>query len=335
MLSTALAYQNQSLQQVSRTFALTIPQLPVALRDVIGNAYLLCRIADTIEDDVTLDSESKTQFSEQFIQVVSGQADAHDFAAQLAPKLGHTTLPAERDLIAHSADVIQLTHSYNANQQKALLDCVRTMSRGMAEFQRQVSLDGLPDLESLNHYCYYVAGVVGEMLTALFCEYSPEMAAKQSAMQRLDVSFGQGLQMTNILKDIWADRERGACWLPQSVFKAHGFDLHDLTTNHYHTEFDAGLAELIKLARTHLYDALEYILLIPAHEKGIRRFCLWAVGMALLTLRKIDHRRRLHQGFYQGNDVKISRRQVKITVAVANLFTGQDWALKLLFRALV
>ena len=49
-----LAWQHAILQEVSRTFALTIPQLPSGLRDVVGNAYLLCRIADTIEDEPAL-----------------------------------------------------------------------------------------------------------------------------------------------------------------------------------------------------------------------------------------------------------------------------------------
>ena len=47
-----LAYQAKILPLVSRTFALTIPQLTLELVDVVGNAYLLCRLADTIEDDV-------------------------------------------------------------------------------------------------------------------------------------------------------------------------------------------------------------------------------------------------------------------------------------------
>ena len=49
-----LRYQDDILQGVSRTFALTIPQLPESLRQVVGNAYLLCRITDTIEDDSAL-----------------------------------------------------------------------------------------------------------------------------------------------------------------------------------------------------------------------------------------------------------------------------------------
>ena len=45
------AYQDQILPLVSRTFALTIPQLPASLGGPVTSAYLLCRIADTIEDD--------------------------------------------------------------------------------------------------------------------------------------------------------------------------------------------------------------------------------------------------------------------------------------------
>ncbi|MGH8601785.1 MAG: squalene/phytoene synthase family protein, partial [Gammaproteobacteria bacterium] len=63
-----LAYQAYVLQGVSRTFALTIPQLPQRLANVVSNAYLLCRIADTIEDEATLSREQKEAFSDQFIR---------------------------------------------------------------------------------------------------------------------------------------------------------------------------------------------------------------------------------------------------------------------------
>ena len=53
-MNSDFVYQTDILQGVSRTFALTIPQLPGPLRDVVGNAYLLCRITDTIEDEPSL-----------------------------------------------------------------------------------------------------------------------------------------------------------------------------------------------------------------------------------------------------------------------------------------
>ena len=57
-----IAFQGRFLEEVSRTFALTIPQLPPPLYIAVGNAYLLCRIADTIEDEPKLTPEQKQPF---------------------------------------------------------------------------------------------------------------------------------------------------------------------------------------------------------------------------------------------------------------------------------
>jgi farnesyl-diphosphate farnesyltransferase len=56
-------------------------------------------------------------------------------------------------------------------------------------------------MQDMNEYCYYVAGCVGEMLAKLFCHYSEEINQHREQLLELSVSFGQGLQMTNILKD--------------------------------------------------------------------------------------------------------------------------------------
>ena len=68
-------------------------------------------------------------------------------------------------------------------------------------------------------------------------------------------------------------------------------------------------------------------MLIPGHEAGVRRFCLWALGMAVLTLRKVYANRN----FTSGQQVKISRRSVKAVVLVSNLSVSNDTVLKLLF----
>jgi farnesyl-diphosphate farnesyltransferase len=246
------------------------------------------------------------------------------------PLLSDSTLAAEKDLIANTSRVIRLTHSFTPPQRTALHRCVRIMAVGMAEFQQRSSLDGLTDLSELDRYCYYVAGVVGEMLTDLFCDYSREIAEQQAALQSYAVSFGQALQMTNILKDIWEDRQRGACWLPREVFAGFGFDLKNMSPGVYDPAFGNGLIELIAVAHTHLHNALRYTLLIPRHEKGMRRFCLWALGMAVLTLRRIAEK----LDFCRGEQVKISRRSVKATILVSNLASGSDFALRRIFYLL-
>lgn len=321
-------YQDHILQGVSRTFALTIPQLPDALRRVIGNAYLLCRITDTIEDDNALTLEQTRQLSSMFAEVVCGNASAEAFAQQLSPLLSDHTIAAEHDLIKNTPAVIRITHSFNSTQRNALERCVRIMAKGMSDYQETESLQGLRDLSAMDQYCYYVAGVVGEMLTELFCDYSAEINNHKLTLMKLSVSFGQGLQMTNILKDIWDDRKRGACWLPQDIFVKYGFDLNDLQPGMPDKNFQAGLAELLGIAKSHLHNALLYTSLIPPQEKGIRRFCLWAIGMAVLTLNKINR----HRNFSAGTQVKISRRNVRATIVATNLFASYDWALDLLFK---
>lgn len=325
-----LAYQDAALQGVSRTFALTIPQLPGALRTVVGNAYLLCRIADTIEDSDTLTLDEKRQFYSAFINALTGAGDAAAFGNALANKLGGKTIEAERDLIRNTPLVLRITHSFSQEDQAALIRCVRIMSEGMEEFQEGNCEQGLQDLKQLDAYCYHVAGVVGEMLTQLFCAHSPETAQQRSALEPLAVSFGQGLQMTNILKDIWDDKERDVVWLPRRTFHQLGFDLNNLRSGHLDRTFQAGLSELIGITRMHLENALEYTLLIPKSEPGVRKFCLWAIGMAVLTLRKINKR----PGFSSGTEVKISRNSVRATVIVSSLLVRHDGLLRLIFNLL-
>ncbi|MXW82355.1 MAG: squalene/phytoene synthase family protein [Rhodothermaceae bacterium] len=326
-LEEDIVYQTDILQEVSRTFALTIPQLPDPLGVVVGNAYLLCRISDTIEDEEALSPSQKREFSDRWIAVVEGSNDAHEFAQDLSGLLTLSATRYEHDLIINTPRVIRITQSFSKSQQQILQRCVNIMADGMAVFQEGANLEGLSDLEQFNSYCYHVAGVVGEMLTELFCDYSAEIDARKKALFALSSSFGQGLQMTNILKDLWEDRNRGACWLPRSIFLAYDFDLSSLSRQHTDPRFIQGLNELIAIAREHLDNALQYILLIPPHETGIRRFCLWALGMALPTLRRIYKR----PTFKNGQEVKIPRRTVKAVVVSTSALARSDIALKTLF----
>ena len=327
-LNSDFVYQTDILQGVSRTFALTIPQLPSPLRDVVGNAYLLCRITDTIEDEPALSPVQKQAFSERFAEVVAGREDPGPFAGELGALLSSSTTENERDLIANTARVIRITHGFSAAQRSALERCVRIMSKGMAEFQLNATPAGLDDLPHLDRYCYHVAGVVGEMLTELFCEYSEEVAERREELLSLAVSFGQGLQMTNILKDVWDDRRRGACWLPRDIFLEAGFDLGTLPAGQGDPGFTAGLLELVGIARQHLANALRFTLLIPNRETGIRRHCLWALGMAVLTLRRIHS----NPSFRDGQEVKISRRSVWAVTVVTSAVVRSNAVLEFLFE---
>jgi len=323
-------FQALLLEGVSRTFALTIPQLPIKLYSAVANAYLLCRIVDTIEDEVSLTAEQKKYFCSEFITIVKTGNNPELFAVELAPMLSEQTLPAEHTLIHVLPRVIAITHSLGPDQIEALASCVETMANGMPVFQAQNLHGGLETLADMDRYCYYVAGCVGEMLAKLFCHYSPEIAKHRKELLTLSVSFGQGLQMTNILKDIWDDAERGVCWLPQDIFNETGFDLKHLTPEANDERFRLGLEHLISIAHGHLHNALVYTKLIPSHEIGIRNFCLWALGMAVLTLRKVKQ----NLNFNHSDQVKISRNSVKATMFATKLMGRSNTLLTILFNLL-
>ena len=322
------AFQTLLLEGVSRTFALTIPQLPEKLYGPVANAYLLCRIVDTIEDEVSLSASQKKYFCSEFIDIVKSGVNTEPFAVELAPLLSEQTSPAEHALIHVLPRVIQITHTFDDDQIDALACCVETMAEGMPIFQAQDLHDGLPTLADMDRYCYYVAGCVGEMLAKLFCHYSPEIAQHKEELLTLSVSFGQGLQMTNILKDIWDDAERGVCWLPQDIFTETGFDLKSLNPETNDENFRAGLEHLIGIAHGHLHNALLYTQKIPAHETGIRNFCLWALGMAVLTLKKVKQ----NLDFNHSDQVKITRDSVKATILATRLTGRSNALLGLLFN---
>jgi farnesyl-diphosphate farnesyltransferase len=134
--------------------------------------------------------------------------------------------------------------------------------------------------------------------------------------------------MTNILKDIWDDAKRGVCWLPQDIFTETGFNLSELTPATDDVKFRLGLEHLLSIAEGHLADALRYTQLLPTHETGIRNFCLWAVGMALLTLKKIKQ----NLNFSDSSQVKITRRSVKATILITKLTVRSNFLLSLVFN---
>ncbi len=322
-----LDYQNEILPGVSRTFALTIPQLPPALRPVVTNAYLVCRIADTVEDEPTLDIARKRLFQQRFRAVLEDEYDAGRFAREISGLLSAATLETEHELVRNTDRVVRVTRSFNARQRNAVVRCISIMCRGMEDFQETASLRGLATVAEMDRYCYFVAGVVGEMLTDLFSDHSPLIERRRDELMRRAVCFGQGLQMTNILKDIWDDRSRDTSWLPRDVFRAEGFDLNTLALDRHDAAFARGLGKLIGIAHGHLREALAYTLLIPRREAGVRRFCSWAIGLAVLTLRNINERR----DFTEARQVKVPRPLVKRVILASKLAGRSNTGLEILF----
>ena len=77
-----------------------------------------------------------------------------------------------------------------------------------------------PTLGDLQHYCYIVAGIVGELLTELFLDFTPALERVRQALLARAARFGEGLQLVNILKDADSDARHGRVYLPPGLDRA-------------------------------------------------------------------------------------------------------------------
>jgi farnesyl-diphosphate farnesyltransferase len=260
---------------------------------------------DTIEDATELTPETKQHLSALFLDAVLERIPVKSFVTPCLDSLKHHTNQDELDLIAHAPTVLRILHTCPASDQAAVSRCVSIMSKGMSQFHAKQSSLGLKDLAEFEEYCYVVAGVVGELLSTIFCAYSPIFAKRLQGHEALSIAFGQALQMTNILKDAPKDHDRGVSWKPAEISQV----------------------ELLKIAYKKLEDSLAYIQLIPKTDLGMRRFCFLAFGLAVMTLNQIASKESLSSK----GEVKLTRKTVAIFYQFTALAVRSDLMMKVFF----
>ncbi len=282
------------LPRVSRTFALSIEALPESLRDAVRTAYLLCRIVDTIEDQADLDPARRKDLFDVFDAVLANDTDDARLLEQRAREARLDADGAGGELCQRASIVFGRFRDLSAAQREAIRPHVAEMSVGMREFAQRAEVEGklrLTDVADLERYCYFVAGTVGQLLTALFeIEVNGLAPDAAQALRERAVSFGLGLQMVNIVKDVAADHARGDCFLPQSLATERGVSLDELFAPEHHQRGLEIVSDVCRIASAHLARAREYTLLWPvATGRSIRLFCAVPLALALATLREVEH----------------------------------------------
>lgn len=322
-------YCRAALPAVSRTFALGIELLREPLRDEIGVAYLICRILDTIEDTTSLPPEARAAMLESWPRAFE---DPHNWPMLAADVEGMFASPSldgpDHELCRNTTRVLRAFHGFRQGARDAQRQSIIEMAQGMAEtVRRELRGEGLrlQDEEDLKRYCYYVAGTVGKLLCNQWAldRKSITPAIKKQLDERA-VSFGLGLQVTNILKGVTDDIARGVAYVPHKLFAAAGIDLQTLIDNPSDPrgrEVVAGLAEMTLLW---LDEALEYTVTIPAVERDIRLFCALPLVFAVRTLA----RSLKTTDVFSESVLKITRDEVKAIHAEVEAAIGDNAALR-------
>jgi farnesyl-diphosphate farnesyltransferase len=325
------------LQKVSRTFALNITVLPNAARRQVLLAYLYCRMADTFEDDPRISAADKKVLLDGFAGVFQPGQDALPLWESFYPQLPkHWSEEVwDEKLCLDGACSVGLFKEMPTQVQGYVAATVHEMSRGMAMFaQRQEDAGewmALQTIAELDEYCYFVAGIVGNMLCDVFAYNSPLISEKRyQELRSLAVSFGLALQVTNILKDAVEDSTRGVCYLPEELAHKYGTTTQEMFKKENQPQGQKVIAELVVKAWGHLEDALSYTLLLPRLEPRMRLFCLWPLFMAAENLLAIGDGSK---SFNAEQKVKITRPQVKQIMRNTTLFCASNTALKGYFNS--
>ncbi|MFP4596686.1 MAG: phytoene/squalene synthase family protein [Persicimonas sp.] len=330
----AWAFCWQSLLRVSRTFSRPIELLPAELRAATTCGYLLCRIADTVEDDPKLSIDRRDALYDAFLSALEDGQSPATFMALTDDLDGQGP---EQTLAANLDRVLEVFGQLPEGMQRVCSRWISEMVRGMSLYGHRKAHAGqlcvLETMGDLERYCYFVAGTVGQLLTGLFGEAMARDGVRDGDRARQMAlhaeSFGLGLQMVNILKDQTDDLARGWCFIPRTLWEAQELSPEDLLAAALSPETSAAahrvVAPVFERAKSHLDDALEYTLAIPADQTGIRLFCLLPLWMAARTLAHAEGNDAM---FEADSPVKISRGQVEELIGTACSQVGDDDALR-------
>ena len=269
--------------------------VPRTVRAQIGLAYLFARAADTIADTDLIERSRRLtllkDFKAQFTANLLDWATIRAIQSALVP---HQASTGERALMQRLEECFQLLETLSAEDRHRIRTLMGTLIKGMEMDLTVFPGDSVKDLtafqtlEELDRYTYYVAGCVGEFWTDIVAGHVPSLRAwNVTDMARVGVRFGKGLQLTNILKDVARDLQRGRCYIPQSLLHEARLTPFDLLNTDNRNRVRPLLHKLIGMARDHLDQGWMYTLAIPRRELRLRLACMWPILFAGQTLRRV------------------------------------------------
>jgi 15-cis-phytoene synthase len=200
-LDAAYATCRAIARREAKNFYYAFVALPEPRRNAICAIYAFMRKADDLSDDESLSREARRRNLEQW------QSAWHSAAAGSAT--GDPVFIAVRDAIQRYSIPL------------SLLDELIAGTTSDLKANPSDAPDTYATFADLYHYCYLVASVVGLVCIRIFGYTDP-------AAEKLAEETGVAFQLTNILRDVAEDAERGRVYLPLEDLAAHSVTLDSL-----------------------------------------------------------------------------------------------------------
>ncbi len=298
-MSEAADFYQDHLDRVSRSFAFCIRQLPSPLREWVALSYLLCRVLDTIEDAPWPDQKSQMEAFDQFDRALNEPGSDVRFQHLLPDQITE----GEKKLLADSPRLIGDLHDLDPKVRGVIRQSVLVMSAGMQYFagQRRSGSLHLRTLSEVNQYCFFVAGIVGELLAKLVALVEPRFKLSTGELVRAH-HFGLFLQKVNLLKDQVGDEQMGRHLIPSRV-------------------------EVENSAEANARSALDFLLAVPLDQMEFRRFCAWSLYLGLEALYAA------RRSTVENRIVKVARERMNEILSTVESCLSDDQKLKSLFMA--
>lgn len=228
-LDRAYAYCAQITREHSHTFYMASALLPSEQRRAVRALYAFCRVSDDLIDR---SAHGRAELFQQWRQRV------------LMPH------PPENDLVATAwADArarFQVPHQY-AEQ---LLD-------GVA---RDLEVTRYETFDDLASYCYGAASTVG-LMSMHIIGYTDQAAVPYA------VRLGVALQLTNILRDVGEDWDKGRLYLPQDELAAFGLTEAAIAAHYHGYRWQAFMRYQIARTRRLYAEAMPGIAMLEKHGR--------------------------------------------------------------------
>ena len=260
-----------ALGKVSRSFAVVIRQLPEDLKDAVCVFYLVLRGLDSVEDDMNIPVDQKTEMLLAF----------HNLCKQKGFKLDNVGDTEDyRQLMQHFGKVVNVYMGLNLGYRQVIDNICMQMGAGMHEFTtKQVTTTA-----DYDQYCHYVAGLVGIGLSGLFSASKHESAYLES-QKVIANSMGLMLQKTNITRDYFEDIPLGREFWPSEIWGNYANYLHEFRDNPESPQSLAALNHMVADALQHVPDCIAYMQMLKNPQ--VFRFCAIPQVMAMATLVKV------------------------------------------------
>lgn len=269
--------------------------MPANVRDQVSLAYLFARAADSIADTELIDRSGRLQYlgqlKHQFVSDGISLDEIHGIQQAVA---GVQQDSAERDLLERLDECFAVLQEFSPEDRRRVQQLMRTLVQGM-EMDLTVfpgnsaaDLTALKTLDDLDRYIYFVAGCVGEFWTDLMCAYRRGLRSwNVKAMAEVGVRFGKGLQLTNVMKDLAHDLQRGRCYVPEAMLVQAELTPQDLLHERNLERFRPVLNRLIRMTVDHLDQGWLYAMAIPRYETRLRLSCMWPILSAGESLKLV------------------------------------------------